>query len=337
MKEKILVTGGAGFIGSHLCESLVHNGHQVVAIDNLTTGRLENITHLLPMPGFQFVRETITNSQVLDRLTSEADIIIHLAAVVGVKLIVEDPVNTIATNIMGTESVLTTANRYGCKVMLASTSEVYGKGFKVPFNEEDDCVMGPTSHSRWAYATSKAIDEFLGLAYYHQFGLPVVVMRFFNTVGPRQTGRYGMVVPRFVRQALANEPITIYGDGEQSRCFADVADIVGAMVKLSTHPAAVGQVFNVGSTEEVTIRQLAERVIQATGSQSKIIYVPYEEAYAPGFEDMRRRVPDLTKVHQLIGYEPHFTLEDTLKRVIDFERQQVLKQSKDPTLPRPSR
>jgi UDP-glucose 4-epimerase len=337
MKEKILVTGGAGFIGSHLCELLVHNGHSVVAIDNLSTGRLDNIVHLLPMPGFLFVRETITNSQVLDRLTSEADIIIHLAAVVGVKLIVEDPVNTIATNIMGTEAVLTTANRYGCKVMLASTSEVYGKGSKVPFNEEDDCVMGPTSHSRWSYATSKAIDEFLGLAYHRQFGLPVVVMRFFNTVGPRQTGRYGMVIPRFVRQALSNEPITVYGDGEQSRCFADVADIISAIYKLSSHPSAVGQVFNVGSTEEVTICELAEKVIAATGSQSRIIYVPYEEAYAPGFEDMRRRVPDLAKVHQLIGYVPHYTLEDTLKRVIDFERQQILKQSKEPTLPRPSR
>jgi len=337
MKEKILVTGGAGFIGSHLCELLVHNGHTVVAIDNLSTGRLDNISHLLPMPGFLFVRETITNSLVLDRLTSEADIIIHLAAVVGVKLIVEDPVNTIVTNIMGTEAVLTTANRYGCKVMLASTSEVYGKGFKVPFNEEDDCVMGPTSHSRWAYATSKAIDEFLGLAYYRQFGLPVVVMRFFNTVGPRQTGRYGMVIPRFVRQALLNEPITVYGDGEQSRCFADVADIIDAINKLSSNPAAVGQVFNIGSTEEVTICELAELVIAATGSQSKVIYVPYEEAYAPGFEDMRRRVPDLEKVHQLIGYEPRFTLEATLKRVIDFERTQILKQSKEPTLPRSSR
>jgi nucleoside-diphosphate-sugar epimerase len=337
MREKILVTGGAGFIGSHLCELLVHNGHEVVAIDNLSTGKLDNIQHILPMQSFQFVRETITNSQVLDRLTSEADIVIHLAAVVGVKLIVEDPVNTIATNIMGTEAVLTTAHRYGCKVMLASTSEVYGKGVKVPFNEEDDCVIGPTSHSRWSYATSKAIDEFLGLAYHRQFDLPVVVMRFFNTVGPRQTGRYGMVVPRFVRQALANEPITIYGDGEQSRCFADVGDIIDAVVKLAYHPAAIGQVFNIGSTEEVTIRELAEKVIAATGSQSKIIYVPYEEAYAPGFEDMRRRVPDLQKVHRLIGYEPHYRLDDTLKRVIDFERQQNLKQSKEPTLPRPSR
>jgi UDP-glucose 4-epimerase len=337
MKEKILITGGAGFIGSHLCELLVQHGHQVVAIDNLSTGRLENIQHLLPIPSFQFVRETITNSQVLDRLISEADILIHLAAVVGVKLIVEDPVNTIATNIMGTEAVLTTANRYQCKVMLASTSEVYGKGYKVPFNEEDDCLIGPTSHSRWSYATSKAIDEFLGLAYYHQFGLPVVVMRFFNTVGPRQTGRYGMVLPRFVRQALASEPITIYGDGKQSRCFGDVADIIDAIVQLAFHPGAIGQVFNIGSTEEVTMNELAERVLEATGSPSKIVYVPYEEAYAPGFEDMRRRVPDLTKIHQLIGYEPHYSLEDTLHRVIAYEREQLLKQSKEPTLPRVAR
>ncbi len=337
MKEKILITGGAGFIGSHLCELLVHNGHQVVAIDDLSTGRLENIQHLLPMQGFQFVRETIMNSQVLDRLTSEADIVIHLAAVVGVKLIVEDPVNTIATNIMGTEAVLTTANRYHCKVMLASTSEVYGKGVKVPFNEDDDTVMGPTSHSRWSYATSKAIDEFLSLAYYRQFGLPVVVMRFFNTVGPRQTGRYGMVVPRFVRQALTGEDITVYGDGEQSRCFADVADIIGALTRLASNPEAVGQVFNIGSTEEVTIKELAERVLKATGSPSKIVYVPYEEAYAPGFEDMRRRVPDLSKVRQLIGYEPQYSLEDTLQRVIIYERQQILRQSKQPTLPRVSR
>lgn len=337
MKDTILVTGGAGFIGSHLCELLLKKGYYVVAIDNLSTGRLDNIQHLLQSPGFQFVRETITNSQVLDRLTSQADILIHLAAVVGVKLIVEDPVNTIATNIMGTEAVLTTANRYGCKVMLASTSEVYGKGFKVPFNEEDDCVMGPTSHSRWSYATTKAIDEFLSLAYYHQFGLPVVVMRFFNTVGPRQTGRYGMVLPTFVRQALAGEPITIYGDGEQSRCFADVADIIDATVKLAEHPGAVGQVFNIGSTEEVTIRELAERVIAATGSPSKVVYVPYDEAYAPGFEDMRRRVPDLEKIHQLIDYEPHYSLDETIRRVILFEREQIVKQSKEPTLPRASR
>jgi UDP-glucose 4-epimerase len=337
MSHHILVTGGAGFIGSHLCELLLQQGHRVVAIDNLSTGQLDNIQPLIHIPGFQFVRETIMNSQVLDRLTSEADIIIHLAAVVGVKLIVEDPVNTIATNIIGTEAVLTTANRYGCKVLLASTSEIYGKGLKVPFNEEDDTVMGPTSHSRWSYATSKAIDEFLGLAYYHQFDLPVVVMRYFNTVGPRQTGRYGMVLPRFVRQALAGEPITIYGDGEQSRCFSDVADIVDATAKLAEHPDAVGQVFNIGSNEEVTIRELAEKVIAASGSNSKIVYVPYDEAYAPGFEDLRRRVPDLEKIVQLIGYAPRYNLDQTLQRVILYERERFAKQSKDPTLPRPAR
>ncbi len=323
MKERILITGGAGFIGSHLSEALVHRGYHVVAIDNLSTGRLENIAHLHPLPSFQFVRENITNSQVLDRLTSEADMVIHLAAAVGVKLIVEDPVHTINTNIIGTEAVLTAANRYGCKVLLASTSEVYGKGVKVPFQEEDDCLMGSTANSRWAYATSKAIDEFLGLAYYHQFGLPVVVMRFFNTVGPRQTGRYGMVVPRFVRQALRQEPLTVYGDGKQSRCFGDVEDVLRAVIGLAETPAAVGQVFNIGSTEEVSMVALAEKVLALTSSTSKIVYVPYAEAYAPGFEDMRRRVPSLEKIHKLIGYAPQHTLEDTLLRVIAYERTQM--------------
>jgi UDP-glucose 4-epimerase len=325
MKERILVTGGAGFIGSHLCEMLVHRGYRVVAIDDLSTGRLENIQHLRPLPSFQFVRETITNLQVLDRLTSEADIVIHLAAAVGVKLIVENPVHTIQTNIFGTEAVLTTANRYGCKVLIASTSEVYGKGVKVPFQEEDDCLMGATVNSRWAYATSKAIDEFLGLAYVREFGLPVVVMRFFNTVGPRQTGRYGMVVPRFVRQALRNEPLQVYGDGKQSRCFADVADVIQAVVGLAEHQGAIGQVFNVGSTEEVTVQQLAEKVIALTGSQSEIVRVPYEQAYAPGFEDMRRRVPSIEKINRLIGYAPQHTLEDTLRRVIAYEKELLAK------------
>jgi UDP-glucose 4-epimerase len=323
MREKILVTGGAGFIGSHLCEFLLHNGHNVVAIDDLSTGRLENIQHLRPLPSFQFVRETIMNNQVLDRLTSEADIVIHLAAAVGVKLIVENPVRTIVTNIMGTEAVLTTANRYGCKVLLASTSEVYGKGVKVPFSEEDDRLMGSTTHSRWAYATSKAVDEFLALAYHRQFGMPVVLMRFFNTVGPRQTGRYGMVVPRFVRQALRDEAITVYGDGQQTRCFADVADVTEAIFKLALHPEAVGQVFNIGAVHEITIQGLAEMVIQLTNSQSNIVFVPYDEAYAPGFEDMRRRVPSIERIQKLIDYSPRFTLEDTLKRVIDYERSQM--------------
>jgi UDP-glucose 4-epimerase len=328
MPERYLITGGAGFIGSHLCELLLNQGHSIVAIDDLSTGRVENIQQLFPQPGsqkqqFQFVRETILNAQVLDRLASQADVIVHLAAAVGVKLIVEDPVHTINTNILGTEAVLTTANRYGCKVLIASTSEVYGKGVKVPFHEDDDCLIGPTTHSRWAYAVSKQVDEFLGLAYQRQFGLPVVVMRFFNTVGPRQTGRYGMVVPRFVRQALRGQPITVYGNGKQSRCFGDVDDVIGAISCLAGHPDAVGQVFNIGNPEEITIRGLAERVIAMTGSHSKIQYVPYDKAYAPGFEDMRRRVPSLEKITRLTGYMPRHSLDDTLSRVIAYEKDRV--------------
>ena len=321
MSTRYLVTGGAGFIGSHLCELLVENGCQVVAIDDLSTGRLENLGALRFTQNFQFVRETILNAQVLDRLASQADIIVHLAAAVGVKLIVEDPVHTIETNIIGSEMVLRTANRYECKVLIASSSEVYGKGIKVPFSEEDDCLIGPTTHNRWAYATSKAIDEFLGLAYYHQFGLPVVIMRFFNTIGPRQTGRYGMVVPRFVRWALQNKPIQVYGDGQQSRCFSDVQDVSRAVARLAELPEAVGQVFNIGSQEEVTILELAQRVIQHTGSSSKVELLPYDQAYAPGFEDMRRRVPSVKKLQRLIGYEPQNGLDDSLLRVINWERQ----------------
>jgi len=318
----ILITGGAGFIGSHLSELLLYRGHQVIAIDDLSTGRVENIQHLIRQPGFQFVRETILNSQVLDRLASQVQVIIHLAAVVGVKLIVEDPVRTIRINVMGTEAVLTAANRYGCKVLIASSSEVYGKGNQVPFHEDDDCLIGPTTHSRWSYATSKAIDEFLGLAYCQQFGLPVIIARFFNTVGPRQTGKYGMVIPRFVRQALRNEPIEVYGDGQQTRCFADVADVTAAVADLIMHPAAVSQVFNIGSTEEITIEQLARLVVSLAGSRSEIHFVPYDLAYAPGFEDLRRRVPSIEKLRQLIGYAPRYSLEQTIQRVIAYERGQ---------------
>jgi UDP-glucose 4-epimerase len=323
LKQNYLITGGAGFIGSHLCEALVGNGNHVVVIDDLSTGRLENISHLKPLSNFQFVRENIQNTQVLDRLTSQADIVIHLAAAVGVRLIVQDPVYTIQTNIMGSDVVLKTANRYGCKVMIASTSEVYGKGVQVPFHEDDDRLMGPTVNNRWSYATSKAVDEFMGLAYHRQFGLPVVIMRFFNTVGPRQTGRYGMVVPRFVRQALTGEPITVYGDGRQSRCFADVADVVGAVVKLAEIQEAVGQVYNIGTTQEITILDLAERVRQLTHSNSEIQFIPYEDAYAPGFEDMRRRVPSIEKLVALIGYSPKYSLDDTLNRVIEYEKQRL--------------
>ncbi len=320
---RFLITGGAGFIGSHLCEALLAAGHRVVAIDDLSTGRAANIAHLRPLPHFQFVRETITNSLVLDRLTSEADVVVHLAAAVGVQLIVEDPVRTIRTNVMGTEGVLEAAHRYGCKVLIASTSEVYGKGVRVPFREDDDRLMGPTSRSRWAYAESKAVDEFLSLAYHQQFGLPVVIMRFFNTVGPRQTGRYGMVVPRFVRAALRGEPLEVYGDGTQSRCFGDVADVVRAVVALAAEPRAIGEVFNVGSTEEITIRDLAGRVLALTGSASPVRLVPYDEAYAPGFEDMQRRVPAIDKLHALIGYRPQFSLDETLRRVIQYERSRI--------------
>ncbi len=323
MINKYLITGGAGFIGSHLCDALVSQGHRVVAIDDLSTGQVDNIERLRTKPNFQFVRETITNQQVLDRLASEAEIIIHLAAAVGVQLIVRDPVHTIRTNIMGTEAVLSTANRYGCKVLIASTSEVYGKGVSVPFREEDDRLMGSTTHSRWSYAASKAIDEFLGLAYHRQFDLPVIVVRLFNTVGPRQTGRYGMVLPRFVRQALANEALTVYGDGLQSRCFADVSDVVEALSLLVDHPQAIGQVYNIGNTEEVTILDLAKRVIALAGSQSSIQHIPYDQAYEPGFEDMRRRIPSIDKIHHLIGFSPRCSLDDTVKRVIEYERGQM--------------
>jgi len=320
---RYLITGGAGFIGSHLCELLLGQGHRVVAIDNMATGRLENIAHLRPLPHFQLVRETIQNAQVLDRLTSESDVVVHLAAAVGVQLIVDDPVHTIETNINGTEAVLAAALRYGCKVLIASTSEVYGKGVRVPFREDDDRVIGPTTRSRWAYATSKAVDEFLGLAYHRQFGLPVVIARLFNTVGPRQTGRYGMVVPRLVRQALRGEPLTVYGDGAQSRCFSDVLDVTRAVAQLAEHPRAVGDVFNVGATHEISIRALAERIVSLADSASEIAMVPYDEAYGPGFEDMARRVPSIEKIAALIGFAPQFSLDDTLRRVIDYERDRL--------------
>lgn len=321
--QHILITGGAGFIGSHLSEALLEQGHFVTVIDNLSTGRLDNIKHLQAHPNYQFVRETITNALVLDRLASKADTIVHLAAAVGVKLIVENPVHTIETNIMGTDMVLKAAVRYGCKVLLASTSEVYGKGVSVPFREEDDRLMGATIRNRWAYATSKAVDEFMGLAYHQQFGLPVVVMRFFNTVGPRQSGKYGMVVPRFVQQALQNKPISVFGDGTQTRCFADVADVRRGIIGLIEHDTAIGEIFNLGNDEEVSITGLAERVIDLTGSQAGITYTPYEQAYAPGFEDMQRRVPSIDKIGRYIGYEPTHSLTDILNRVIAYEKGQL--------------
>lgn len=318
LRKSYLVTGGAGFIGSHLSETLLEAGHRVTVIDNLSTGRLRNIAHLQDHPSFQFARAEIQDELVLDRLTSETDVVIHLAAAVGVKLIVERPVQTIETNVGGTEHVLQAALRYGCRVLLASTSEVYGKGSRMPFAEDDDVVLGPTSRSRWAYSASKMVDEFLGLAYGREYGLPVVVFRLFNTIGPRQTGQYGMVVPRFIRQALRGEPITVYGDGTQSRCFCDVADAARAIIGLASHPDAPGQVFNIGGTHSVSIEELAERVRKIADSSSEIVHIPYEEAYAPGFEDMDRREPDTSRIRELLDWRPKIGLDQTLERVRDF-------------------
>ena len=315
-----LITGGAGFIGSHLADALLAVGFRVLAIDDLSTGSLDNIAHLIENPDFHFARASIADTVVLDRLASQAGVIFHLAAAVGVKLIVEHPVHTIETNIMGTEAVLQTALRYGCRALLASTSEVYGKGSKIPFSEEDDVLLGATDKSRWSYAASKMVDEFLGLAYLREYGVEVVPFRLFNTVGPRQTGRYGMVVPRFMRQALIGEPITVYGDGTQTRCFCDVRDVVQALIELARHPRAPGRVFNIGSTDEVSIAELAGRVSAITRSNSPIVNIPYAEAYAPGFEDMQRRVPDTTRIYDLIGWQPHRSLNEILQSVMEFEQ-----------------
>jgi UDP-glucose 4-epimerase len=317
---KTLITGGAGFIGSHLAEALLAAGHQVTAIDDLSTGQFENIAPLTTHPRFHFAIETITNATVMDRLTSECDFIFHLAAAVGVELIVRSPVRVIQTNILGTEAVLRAANRYRKPVLLVSTSEIYGKSDQVPFREDADRVLGPTTRSRWCYSTSKAVDEFLALAYHKERELPVVITRLFNTVGPRQTGRYGMVVPRFAAQAVVNEPITVYGDGQQTRCFLDVEDAVRALMVLVETPAATGQVFNVGSTDEVTIIELARRVQALAGSTSEIVFIPYDEAYEEGFEDMRRRVPDTSKLRTLTGWEPQVPLDETLRRMIAYAR-----------------
>jgi UDP-glucose 4-epimerase len=315
-----LITGGAGFIGSHLAEALLAKGEQVTVIDNLSTGRLENIKHLMGREGFRLAIETITNETVMDRLGSECDRILHLAAAVGVQLIVSDPVHTIETNVMGTEAVLRVARRYRKKVFVASTSEVYGKNNKTPFAEDDDGVFGATTITRWAYATSKALDEFLALAYHRQFDLPVVIGRFFNTVGPRQSAQYGMVIPRFVRQALAGEPITVYDDGEQMRCFCNVQDVVRGVIGLIEEPKAEGQVFNIGSQEEITMRALADRVKARTGSTSPIQFIPYHKVFDSGFEDMRRRKPDIRKIHAATGWEPTILLDQTLDEITNYFR-----------------
>lgn len=317
------LTGGAGFIGSHLTEAILAGGDRVLAIDNLATGSMDNVAHFLGHPNHRFEQASITDKAVMEQMASEADVIVHLAAAVGVKLIVEHPVQTIETNVMGTEEVLRVALRNKCRVLIASTSEVYGKGSKFPFAEEDDVLLGATSKSRWGYAASKMVDEFLGLAYWREFGLDVVPFRLFNTIGPRQTGQYGMVVPRFIRQALGGEPITVYGDGKQRRCFCDVRDVVTAILGLAGHPDAPGRVYNIGGTEEVSIQELAERVVEMTESNSQITKVPYSEAYAPGFEDMERRVPDTGRVHELLGWKPKRSLREILSDVISYEQGRI--------------
>ena len=319
---RALITGGAGFIGSHLAEALLAAGHQVSVIDNLSTGSIQNIEPLKAHAAFKYVVGDITNEPLLAELVDDCDVVFHLAAAVGVKLIVEEPVRTIETNVHGTEVVLKHANKKKKLVILASTSEVYGKSTDVPFHEDADLVLGPTPKHRWAYACSKAIDEFLALAYWKERKLPVVIVRFFNTVGPRQTGRYGMVIPNFVRQALAGQPITVHGDGSQTRSFCHVRDVVGALLRLMDEPRAVGEVFNVGNSEEISIMALAERVRALTASRSPIVTIPYDQAYESGFEDMPRRVPDLTKIHGLVGYEPRTDLDAILADVIDDFRRQ---------------
>lgn len=318
--KRALITGGAGFIGSHLAEYLLAHDYEVTIVDNLSTGRFENIAHLEGHSQFHYAIEDIRNETVMDRLVSECDMIYHLAAAVGVFSIVSTPIDTIEINVGGTQVVLQTARRYRRKVLIASTSEVYGKGIKVPFAEDDDRVLGPTTKSRWSYAASKELDEFLGLAYYRAVKLPVVVFRLFNTVGPRQVGHYGMVLPRFVQWALKGEPLQVFGDGTQSRCFCNVRDVVDAIHRLEITPGTLGEVFNIGNNEEITIGDLARRVIARTGSASEIVHVPYEKAYEPGFEDMQRRVPDVSKIRQVTGWEPTTSLDQTIDQIVDYFR-----------------
>ena len=313
---RVLITGGAGFVGSHLAEALLDRGDEVFVLDDLSTGSIDNIAHLKDKPRFHYTIDSVTNEPLLAEMLDRCDTVVHLAAAVGVKLIVEAPVRTIETNVHGTEVVLKHANKKKKLVVIASTSEVYGKSAAVPFREDADLVLGPTSKHRWAYACSKLIDEFLALAYWKERKLPVVIVRLFNTVGPRQTGQYGMVVPTFVRQALSGRPITVFGDGTQSRSFTYVGDVVKAVVALINEPRAVGQVFNIGNGREISIGELASRVKQIAESSSPIVTIPYDQAYEAGFEDMPRRVPDISKIRALVGYEPTVELDDILIRVI---------------------
>jgi len=317
MGNRYLITGGAGFIGSHLSERLLEGGHAVTVLDDFTTGRELNISHLRRRPGYSVVRDSVESESTVSTLMSQCDAVIHLASAVGVQLIVDQPVRTIRTTIHGTEVVLEAAHRFGRPVLITSSSEVYGKGMRVPFSEEDDVVMGPTRHSRWCYAYAKGIDEFLGMAYHKQYGLPVTIVRLFNTVGPRQVGMYGMVLPRFVQAAKMGKPLIVYGDGSQTRCFCHVKDVADAIVRLFETPAAVGEVFNLGSDEEVSINELATRVIGLVGSSSKIEYISYEKAYGQAFDDLSRRVPKLDKIRSVIPFRPRFSLEQIIQSVAD--------------------
>ncbi|GIW03158.1 NAD-dependent epimerase/dehydratase family protein [Roseiflexus sp.] len=319
-QRSILITGGAGFIGSHLADALIARGDRVAIIDDLSTGAVANIRHLKGHPNFSYTLDTIANEAVLAELIDESDAIVHLAAAVGVQLIVQSPVRTIETNVNGTELVLRWAAKKGKTVLLASTSEVYGKSERTPFREDDDLVLGPSTMGRWSYACSKLLDEFLALAYHKERDLPVIIARLFNTVGPRQTGRYGMVLPRFVRAALRDVPLRVYGDGQQTRCFCYVGDTVRALIALLDHPGAVGKIFNVGNPQEVSILELAQRVVRLARSASPIVLVPYEHAYEAGFEDMRRRVPDISRLAALTGFHPTLDLDDIIRAVIAYEQ-----------------
>lgn len=317
---KILVTGGAGFIGSHLTERLLELGHEVDVIDDLSTGNRANLRASEASDRFRYIHGSVLDESLMYTLMDRCEMVYHLAAAVGVDLIVRMPVRTIETNIKGTEVVLDIARKFSKRVLIASSSEVYGKNEKVPFHEDDDCTLGSTVFSRWSYACSKAIDEFLGLAYHNQFGLPVLIVRFFNTVGERQTGQYGMVIPRFVRAALSGDPLQVYGDGKQTRCFTYVKDVVNGIITLANDPKAYGRVYNIGSQEEISIEELARKVIELTKSKSKIQYVPYEKVYHQAFDDLRRRVPSLEKIKKQIGYQQTINLEEMLGRIIDHIR-----------------
>lgn len=313
-----LVTGGAGFIGSHLAEALIERGYRVTVLDDLSTGRRDNINGLEDNPEFEFVLDTVMDYDIVNKLVSQSDIVFHMAAAVGVKYVIDNPLASLRVNTKGTENIFQAANRRKCKVVLASTSEVYGKNEKESLSEDDDRILGSTFISRWGYSCTKAFDEFLALAYWREKRLPIVILRFFNTCGPRQTGEYGMVIPRFVKAALLGHPLQVFGDGKQMRCFSCIDDIVEGTIALAEHPDARGQVFNLGSTESVTIKDLAKKIIAMTESSSNIEYIPYEQAYERGFEDLRRRVPSISKARDLVGFDPKVSLDELLRRVIEY-------------------